>query len=62
MEEQKHGADDLEFMNFDVTVVQLLSCVQLFVTPWTAATPGFPVLQCLLERAQIHVRGVSDAI
>ena len=25
-------------------------------------TPVFPVLHCLLEFAQIHVRGVGDAI
>ena len=30
-------------------VVQLLPLVQLF------ATPGFPVLHCLLQFAQIHV-------
>ena len=35
-----------------VLAVQLLSCVQLFVTLWTA---GFPVLRYLLELAQIHV-------
>ena len=34
-----------------VVVIQLLSLVQLFVTPWTATTPGFPVLHCLLEFA-----------
>ena len=40
-------------------VVQLLSCVQLFVTQWTEA------LQASLsftEFAQTHVHGVSDAI
>ena len=26
------------------------------------STPGFPVLHCLLEFAQTHVRGVGDAI
>ena len=35
--------------------VQLLSCARLFVTPWTATTPGFPVLHYLLKFAQIHV-------
>ena len=34
----------------------------LFATLWTGSTPGFPVLQCLLEFAQIHVHWVSDAI
>ena len=42
--------------------VQLLSCVQLFVTPWTAGTPGFPVHHQLPELAQIHVHRVRDAI
>ena len=40
--------------------VQLLSCVQLFATPWTA--PGFPVLHYFLEFAQTHVCWVSDNI
>ena len=35
------------------TAIQLLSCVQLFVTPWTA--PGFPVLHYFSEFAQTHV-------
>ena len=42
-------------------VVQSLSRVQLFATPWTAA-PGFPVYLYVLEFAQIHVHWVSDAI
>ena len=45
-----------------VIVVQLLSHVQLFVTPWTAAMQGFPVLHYLPEFAEIHVHWVSDAI
>ena len=52
MEEQKYGADDLEFMNFDVIVVQSLSCVQLFVTPWTAAhqaSLSFSVFRSVLK-------------
>ena len=36
-------------------VVQSLSCVQLFVTPWTAARQASPVLHQLLEIAQTHV-------
>ena len=39
--------------------VQSLSCVWLFVTPWT---PGLPVHQQLLEFTQTHVHWVSDAI
>ena len=37
---------------------QLLSNVQLFVTPWSAAMPGFSVHHQLLELAQTH----NDAI
>ena len=36
-------------------VVHSLSCVQLFMTLWIAAQPDSPVLQYLLEFAQIHV-------
>ena len=44
-------------------VVQSLSRVQLFATPWTdCSMPGFPVLQYPLEFAQTHVHWVSDAI
>ena len=42
--------------------VQLLSHVQLSVTPWTANTSGFPVHHQLLELAQMHVHRVGDAI
>ena len=39
-----------------VVVVQLLSCVQLFVTAWTAcSTPGSFVFHRFLEFAQSHV-------
>ena len=38
--------------------VQSLSCVWLFVTPWT----GFPVHHQLLEFAQTHVHWLSNAI
>ena len=41
--------------------VQSLHCVQLFATPWTAAHPGLPVHNQLLELAQTHVHQVSDA-
>ena len=40
--------------------IQSLSCVQLFVTPWTA--PSFPVHHQLPELTQTHVHRVSDAI
>ena len=42
--------------------VQSLNRVQLFVTPWTAARPGFPVHHQLLEIAQTHVHWVGDVI
>ena len=49
-----------------VVVVQLLSCVQFFATPWTPAmdssTPGCPVLHHIPEVTQIHVHWVGDAI
>ena len=40
----------------------LFSHVWLFVTLWTAAPSGFPVLHYLPEFAQTHVHWVSDAI
>ena len=43
-----------------ITVVQSLSRVWLFVIP--CSTLGFPVLQYLLEFAQVHVHWVGDAI
>ena len=43
-------------------VVWWLSCVWLFVTPWTAAMPGFPVLYHLPEFVQTHIHWVGDAI
>ena len=46
----------------DVVVVQLLSCVQLFVTPWLYSTPGFPVLHYLPVFTQIYVHWISDVI
>ena len=42
--------------------VQLLSHVQLFVTPWTMATLGLPVYHQLPESTQTHVHWVGDAI
>ena len=44
-----------------VVVVQLLSHVQLFATPGTAACQA-PLSFTLLELAQIHVHSVGDAI
>ena len=41
--------------------VQLLNCVQLFVTPWTAACL-FPVHNQLPDLAHFHVHWVGDAI
>ena len=42
--------------------VQSLSCVWLFVTPWTAACWASLVDHQLLEPTQTHVHRVSDAI
>ena len=41
-------------LHFRSVVVQLLSCVQLFVTSWTVVR-DFPVLHYLLEFTQINV-------
>ena len=51
----------LDLMLGASVAVQSLSCVRLFVTPWSAAHQGFPVLHCLLEFAQIHVHWVMQA-
>ena len=48
------------FQNFQS--VQLLSRLQLFVTPWTAARQVPPVYHQLLELAQACVHQVDDAI
>ena len=38
-----------------IVIVQLLSCIQLFVTPWTAASqPGILVPHYLPEFAQVY--------
>ena len=42
--------------------VQLLSRVQLFATPWTAAKPSFPVYHQLPEPAQTQKYREGDAI
>ena len=50
--------DDCDFYFFplDLFVVQSLSNIWLFATPWTVCSmPGFPVLHHLLDLAQTHV-------
>ena len=47
-------ADLIWFKADFVVIVQLLSHVELFVTPWTY-TLGSPVLHYLLEFAQIRI-------
>ena len=42
-------------LKLNFPIVELLSCVWFF-------SPGFPVLHCLPEFAQIHVHWVGDAI
>ena len=37
-------------------------CSVSHIRPMDCSTPGFPVLHCLLEFAQIHVHSISDAI
>ena len=46
----------------EFVVVELLSHIQLFATPWTAAEPGFPALHYFPQHAQSHVHQVGDAI
>ena len=46
----------------DNVVVQSLSHVWLFATPWTAVHSGVPVLHYLPEFAQTPIHCVSDAI
>ena len=45
-----------------VIVVQLLSYVWHFATPWTTACEACPVLHHLLDSAQTHVHLLGDAI
>ena len=43
-------------------VVHLLSCVQLFATQWTVCSmPGFPLLHCLWEFAQMSTELVMPS-
>ena len=44
------------------TVVQSLSRVWLFVTPWAASAPGFPVLHYLPEFAHTHAHSVDGSV
>ena len=44
------------------SLVQFLSHVWLFATPWTGSTPGFPVRHQLLEATQTYIHRVGDAI
>ena len=44
-----------------VSVVQFLSRIRLFSTPWTAARQAFLILHHLPELAQAHVHRVGDA-
>ena len=49
-------------MNSEFSSVQLLSHVQLFVTPMDCSRPGLPIHHQLRDLAQIHVCWVGDAI
>ena len=51
----------IRYYNIIFVVVQLLSCVQLFTNPWTAAHQAF--LSFTISRVvQTHVHWISDAI
>ena len=45
-----------------ISSVQSLSCIRLFVTPWTAARQASLSITKLQELFQTHVHRVSDAI
>ena len=47
---------------FRISSVQSLSCVRVFVIPWTAACQASPSITQLLELAQTNVHQGSDAI
>ena len=51
------GIGDLQFIS-----VQLLGCVQLFATPWTATRQTSLSYRQLLELAQTHIHRVGDVI
>ena len=52
----------IEFFLIGIVVVQSLSHVRLFQTPWAAAYQAYLSFKHLLEFAQTHVHWVSDAI
>ena len=52
----------IEFFLIGIVVVQSLSHVRLFQTPWAAAHQAYLSFKHLLEFAQTHVHWVSDAI
>ena len=56
------GAPKSLQMVIQFSSVQLLSCVQLFVTAMNYSTSGFPVHHQLPEFTQTHVHRVGDAI
>ena len=49
------GRKNINIYIYIVVVAQLLNRVPLFVTPMDCIIPGFLVLHCLPEFAQIHV-------
>ena len=51
----RYGSIDIYPQIHYIAVVQSLSCVLLFVTPWTVACKAFPVLPYLPEFAKIHI-------
>jgi len=53
---------NINFIYTQFSSVQLLSRVQFFAIPWTAARPGFPVYHQLSEFTQTHVHSFGDAI
>ena len=59
--EVKHKNEVCLYWIITQSIVQLLSCVQLFKTPWTAACQAF-LSFTISEFAQIHVHWVNDAI
>ena len=64
---QPHGAPGLcstsfAFANTFVVVIQSLSLIWLFVTPWTAACQASLSITQLPELVQIHVHQVDEAI
>ena len=61
-----HQSICFEFLHILVkhllVIVQSLSCIRLFVTPWTATFQASLVLHCFPEFAQCHVHWISEAI